>query len=146
MKNEQINYVLDTDTISEHQRGNSAVIFAMGQINSREVTTTIVTMYEQLKGRMAVVHKATAKPEELPIAYHWLNETISYFSRLPVLGFDDSAAQEYSRLVQMRLRGPSKPDLQIAAIALSQGARVVTRNIQDYENIEGLDVIDWTSS
>ncbi len=64
----------------------------------------------------------------------------------PVLPFDQAAAKKYgeirARLTrQGNLIGPY--DLQIAAIALANGAVVVTHNTEEFGRVAGLEVEDW---
>ena len=67
----------------------------------------------------------------------------------PCLPFDSVAAKNYAVLVAVRtLRGHpiSTEDAQIAAIALAATLTISTRNIRDFENIDGLKVVDpWKS-
>lgn len=66
------------------------------------------------------------------------------------LSFDDEAAIHYGQLVagRSRLGRPiSVEDAQIAAIALTHGLTLATRNVRDFEAIDGLTVIDpWSST
>ena len=66
-----------------------------------------------------------------------------------VLPFDQEAAIAYGDLFAARSRvgcPPSTADLMIASIARAKGARVVTRDVRDFEHC-GLTVIDpWTAS
>lgn len=61
------------------------------------------------------------------------------------LPFDDRAADLYGPLVATRVKA-GKPmtveDAQIAAIALSHGLPLVTRNVRDFAGIDGLTVVD----
>jgi len=145
VKHDRIRYVLDTDTITAHQRNDGAVILAFTQVSPDTVATTIVTMYEQLRGRLAIVNRDMADLAKLPLAYKRLTETAEYYSRIPVLPFTEAASQEYAQLLRRRLRGPSKQDLQIAAIALAHGAVVVTRNTHHFSLITQLKSVDWMS-
>ena len=66
------------------------------------------------------------------------------------LPFDDVAAGQYARLVAARTR-IGKPisveDAQIAAIALTHGLTLATRNVADFENIEALAVMNpWNGN
>ena len=57
------------------------------------------------------------------------------------LDFDAAAAKNYAVLVAARIRQGltiSTGDAQIAAIALTAGLTVATRNTKDFENIQGL--------
>lgn len=62
-----------------------------------------------------------------------------------ILPFDEGAAVHYAALVahRTRLGRPiSTEDAQIAAIALSHGLTLVTRNLRDFQDIEGMTLID----
>lgn len=65
------------------------------------------------------------------------------------LAFDELAASRYAALVSPRMRGGrpiSVEDAQIAAMALASGFVLATRNISDFEGIDGLSVVDpWSS-
>jgi predicted nucleic acid-binding protein len=65
-----------------------------------------------------------------------------------VLAFDQAAAEAYGPLmarVQRQGRRVGSHDVQIAAIALSRGASVATRNVSDFENF-GIEFIDpWAA-
>ena len=61
------------------------------------------------------------------------------------LVFDDNAAKYYGRLVAHRQnagRPVNVEDAQIAAIALTHGMKLATRNTKDFTFIEGLELIN----
>ena len=66
-----------------------------------------------------------------------------------VLPFDSSAARAYAEIAaasRVAGRPVSQSDCQIAAIALSQGMAVATRNVRDFSE-RGVEVIDpWASA
>ena len=60
MKNKNIpnvRYILDTDTITYQQRGDVKILRKLSQINPDYVATTVVSMYEQLRGRLAHINR-----------------------------------------------------------------------------------------
>ena len=68
-----------------------------------------------------------------------LHDTIRpLFATLSLLTFTDAAASIYEQLCSQK-RQTGRMDLRIAAIALAHRAAVVTRNIGDFKDIEGLD-------
>jgi tRNA(fMet)-specific endonuclease VapC len=67
-------------------------------------------------------------------------------SQLPVLPYDAASARIHAELRTQREQiGQTLPfvDGQIAAIAIAHGATLVTRNTRDFQNLNGLRLIDW---
>jgi tRNA(fMet)-specific endonuclease VapC len=60
---------------------------------------------------------------------------------VPALSFDAAAAQAYARLPFRH----GRLDRLIAAHALSRGLTVVTANVQDFSDVPGLQVENWTA-
>jgi tRNA(fMet)-specific endonuclease VapC len=63
---------------------------------------------------------------------------------MTVLPFDGAAATVYDGLLAQRIRVGTM-DLRIAAIALSRGSIVLTRNLRDFGRVPGLTTEDWTA-
>jgi len=68
---------------------------------------------------------------------------IDTFRDAPILAYDDLAATEFERLRQARIRIGTK-DLRIAAICISNGATLLTRNLKDFGQVPGLRAEDWS--
>jgi tRNA(fMet)-specific endonuclease VapC len=101
-----------------------------------------VTLYEQFRGRLATVNRASDAPA-LQRAFESLVETFRYFGEREVLPFDSAAAGIYRSLIAQRLRIGTQV-LQIASIALANDATLVTGNRRDFERVPGLRIEDWT--
>ena len=57
--------------------------------------------------------------------------------------FDADAAKVLAQLQSQRIQ-PGKMDSRIAAIALSRGLILLTRNHRDFSKVTGLVIEDWT--
>jgi tRNA(fMet)-specific endonuclease VapC len=73
-----------------------------------------------------------------------LKKHLEGYRTIILLDFSVEAASELQRLRQMKIRIGTM-DLKIAAIALAQGATLLSRNLRDFKKVPGLDVEDWTS-
>lgn len=104
---------------------------------------TVITYEEVLRGRLAVVHRAR-DAAALELSYLRLHEVWEYFRHRQVLPFDGVAIAEYLRL-RRKLPRLGAQDLKIAALALTRGAVVVTRNRPHVGQVPGLTVEDWTT-
>ena len=135
-------FILDTDHLSLYQRGAEPLISKLLSHPPGELAITIVTVEEQLRGRLAQIRKATTAAH-LNERYRLLGETVDQLARLPVLYFDDKATSLYETLLSRRVRIGTQ-DLRIAAIVLGQSAVLLTRNSQDFSRIPELQIDDWT--
>ena len=139
--------VLDTDLLSiiQQQEGDaferlSAKLEVACAIES--VCVTIVSFEEQMRGWLTFI--ASARTVELQLrAYSRLHEMLRDYCAREVLGFDNSAALQFNRLRKSKIRIGTM-DLRIASIAISQRAKLLSRNLSDFSKVPGLDVVDWT--
>ncbi|MCP4713448.1 MAG: type II toxin-antitoxin system VapC family toxin [Planctomycetes bacterium] len=105
-----------------------------------DIAITIVTLEEQMRGRLAALNRRGA---DLTAAYSQLHATADYFCGLTILPFDAEAMKRYQRLRSQKIRVGAL-DLRIASIALEYNATLITRNRRDFERVPGLRFEDWS--
>lgn len=137
-------WVFDTDHLSLHHRGHQKVQQRLLALPLNLRATTIVNVEEQLRGRFAMIARARSASEWI-VAYSAFQQTLEDLMQLRLLAFDDSAAAEFIRL-KASVKQVGTQDLKIAAIVLSVGGILVTRNQKDFARISGLAIEDWTQS
>ncbi len=138
-------WILDTDHLSLLLRGHPQVVRQIGRCNPEDVVVTIVTVEEQLRGRLSIIQKASqpAQHERLATAYRALQQTLEDIENFRIVDFNEAALACYLDLLQQKIRIGTR-DLRIAAIALSVHAILVTRNQKDFSKVPGLSIEDWT--
>jgi tRNA(fMet)-specific endonuclease VapC len=104
---------------------------------------TAISVEEQVRGWLAKINQARDVDKQVPY-YERFVGLFSFFSRWQIAPFDDRAAAEFKRLRQQRIRIGTM-DLKIAAVALVQGAKLLSANLRDYRQVPGLDVENWLS-
>jgi len=137
--------VLDTDHMSLLEWGSeaSAVLRErMADIPSHEAATTIISYEEQMRGWMAYIARARSMPQQLE-AYQRLRRHLENYRHIPVLDFDESAFRHYQHLRNAGIRIGTM-DMKIAAVVLSRGATLLSRNLVDFRKVPGLKVEDWS--
>jgi len=135
-------YVLDTDHASLFQRRHPAVVRRILAVPASDLVMTVVSAEEQLRGWLSVIHRASG--DRLITAYARFRDTLDYYRTIQLLDFDSAAAVRYDELRLQNIRIGTK-DLRIAAIALSSGGVLVTRNAQDFSRVRGLVHEDWST-
>ena len=107
-----------------------------------EAVTTIDSFEEQMRGWMDRLAKAKTVAREVAV-YDRLLRQLRNYCAIRILEFDDRAAVEFQRLRKQKVRVRTM-DLKIAAIVLTQGATLLSRNLRDFVKVPGLLVEDWT--
>ncbi len=136
-------YILDTDDLTLLKRNHPVVRSKISSIPSECIFVTIVTIEEQLRGRLAMISKIATQPEKFSIAYDYLFDSFMDFYNLNVLRFDPVAVDLFQQFRQQKIRIGSQ-DLKIASIALSQKAILLTRNQKDFIQVPDLSIEDWS--
>jgi tRNA(fMet)-specific endonuclease VapC len=137
-----VRYVLDTDTVTHQQLGHPLVVAKLRSVERSTVATTVITMYEQLRGRLAAINRKQSDAQ-LQLAFRHLHVTQQYYCTARVLPFAEQATQIRQTLVTQKVRIGAQ-DLQIAAIVLAYGAVLVTANHRHFAQVPDLQIEDWT--
>lgn len=135
-------YILDTDHLSLYGRNHPTIVTRLRTAQT-QLTTTAITVEEQLRGRLAQVAEAKDGIKQ-SIAYQWLVETVMLLSEFHVLQYDEKAQECYQALKAKRIRIGTQ-DLRIAAIALAHHGILLSRNLRDFEKVPRLSVQDWST-
>ena len=135
-------YVLDTDHLSLLQRGNENIRTHLLVIAPAEIAITVVSLEEQLRGWLAVIHKASNGEQRIK-AYYQLKEITQAFSELNILDYNEQAEQLFEQFRKEKNRIGTQ-DLRIACIVLTNKAVLITRNQRDFSQISGLQTQDWS--
>ena len=118
-------YVFDTDHISLQQRAYPLVVQQLRTLHATDtVATTVVTVEEQIRGRLEIIRRHSASALQVA-AYTAFQQTLRYFMDWQVLDFTQAAFDQFVEFRQQRIRIGSQ-DLRIAAIPLVNDAVLVT--------------------
>lgn len=136
-------HILDTDTLSHLYAGNQNVIRAIQKLLDPDISTTIITKVEMLRGRIDYILKAEADRDLLK-AQQLFYRTEDLLSQIEVMAVTQDAVNHLAELVAIpKLRKVGRADLIIASIALSHRATLVTRNLRHFRQVSGLKVTNW---
>ena len=137
-------YVMDTDHLSLIERGHLPIRSRLlsAQNNLDDVCTTVVTVEEQLAGRIARIRRIK-EPQKLIYAYERLRRTYQLLSGLKILDYSVEADDSFRLFRKAGIRIGTQ-DLRIASIVLANEGVLVTRNRRDFEKVPGLRIQDWS--
>jgi len=138
-------YILDTDHLSIIDRGGEqakGLLQRLASIDPTQVATSIISYEEQMRGWLSYIAKVQTLEKQVE-AYKELKRQLNNYCTVPVVEFDEQAAQEFQRLKKLYPR-LGTVDLRIASIVLANRAVLLTRNSSDFGRIADLPVEDWT--
>ena len=107
----------------------------------RDFATTIVSVEEQMRGWLALIHRRRDALEQV-CCYLELESLLRFFQKWRVLSFDRQAAFKFDELQRQKIRIGTQ-DLKIAAIVVEQDALLLSRNTVDFDRVPGLRVESW---
>ncbi|MGK7875808.1 MAG: type II toxin-antitoxin system VapC family toxin [Xenococcaceae cyanobacterium] len=134
--------ILDTDHVSLLQRDKSLVVQRFNEVNPDEVAITVITVEEQMRGRLNLIRRASSANEQIS-AYTKLRKTIEALRKFNLIDFNQAAYEHFAELRRQKIRIGTQ-DLRIAAIVLSVNGILVTRNLRDFGLVPNLMIEDWT--
>ena len=139
-------HLLDTDHLSILQRraglDYTVLVANMVRHDESDIGVCVVSLHEQALGAHAKINGARNQSELLQ-GYRFLFDIIEDYRMMPLLPFDLGASAAFNLLKAQKVRIGSM-DLRLAAVALSRGLILVTRNAQDFALVPGLQIEDWT--
>jgi tRNA(fMet)-specific endonuclease VapC len=140
-------FLLDTDHISILQKQSgpefAALMARLAHVASNDLAFCIISFHEQALGCNAYLARAKSSAE-IVRGYQMFDRVLTAFAAARVLPYDTGAAVTYDGLSGQHLRIATM-DLRIAAIALSQGLTLLTRNTRDFAKVPVLVIEDWTT-
>jgi tRNA(fMet)-specific endonuclease VapC len=135
--------LLDTDHVSilkyRDRERYSRLAARVATVVDETIGVTIISVEEQMRGWLASIAKER-QPRRQVGPYAELARLFDYFSEFEIVLFNDLAAEQFSQFNRIRI-GTS--DRKIAAIAIVNGALLLTANRQDYAKIPGLRFENW---
>jgi tRNA(fMet)-specific endonuclease VapC len=139
-----LRYILDTDHVSLLQRGNVAIAARLDALAATAVAITMITADEQLQGRLTIIRRARTQVD-IVRGYERLYETLRFYNSVALVLYDAVAAARFDDMRRQGIRIGTQ-DLRIAAIVLTQGTTLLTRNTRDFSQIPGLITEDWSQA
>jgi predicted nucleic acid-binding protein len=135
--------VLDTDVLSAAMARDELVVAWLNRQSRTTLWTTAVTVFEIRSGLMAMPSGRRRAERELAFGNILENEMEGR-----ILPFDSPAAEEAAALVALRRRAGRPRDVRdtmIAGIALARRARLATRNVRHFDDLNVLVVNPWSA-
>jgi tRNA(fMet)-specific endonuclease VapC len=138
--------ILDTDHLVEYQKGTSPEAHRLKERlekTDEPFVTTIITVEEVMRGWLMAIRRTTDPFRQIN-AYSKLRQLFRSFATWDVLDWTAASAAEFAVLKGAKTRVGTM-DLKIASIALANGATLLSRNLQDFQKVPGLRIVDWLS-
>ncbi|MBC1276531.1 type II toxin-antitoxin system VapC family toxin [Nostoc sp. UCD121] len=135
-----LNYLLDTNILSEAKRPNpNEKVMEKLRLYRQEIATAILVIHEMLYGCFRLpISKKRQDIED------YINNVI--LAEIPLFDYDLKSAQyhaqERARLSKIG-KNPGFIDGQIASIAVTNNLILVTNNVADFQDFDGINIENW---
>jgi predicted nucleic acid-binding protein len=135
-------FVLDTNVVSELRKvragkANPGVTDWASRVPSGQLFLSSITIHELEHG---VLLAERSDPAQGAILRRWLDKSVAHAFDKRVLPVDEAVAR---RAATLHVPDPAPfRDALIGATALANRMAMVTRNVNDFERFDGLDVVN----
>jgi tRNA(fMet)-specific endonuclease VapC len=135
---------LDTDLLSEVLAGKPTYVQRLAAVDPAEWCVPVVAAAEVLRGWLGAVRQAEAGKGRisLDLAYRQFERSVQALAPFRLLSYTPAADGLFRQWRAARIRIGTN-DLRIAAICIDHGAKLVTRNAQDFVQVPGLTFEVW---
>jgi predicted nucleic acid-binding protein len=134
-----VKYLLDTNVISEMRKShcNQNVKSFIETIHSEDIYLSVITIGELCFG----IEKLPAgkKKHELSV---WLYIKLPEWFKDRIIRIDTETMVEWGKICSMAERTLPAADTLIAACAITNHFFLVTRNVKDFDGIDGINLIN----
>ena len=137
-----LQFLFDTDHLTLYQHKHPPLLQRIALQPADSVAICPINIEETMRGRLAPLARILAGNKHVQ-AYAHLVAAEEMFRLFPLVPFDGASESEFQHLRAARLRVGTL-DLKIAAIALTNGLTVLTRNRSDFGRVPGLALEDWS--
>ena len=137
-----LRFLLDTDHLTLYYLKHPPLMQRIAMQTADSVGICPINIEESMRGRLAPLGRVLSGAKHIQ-AYTRLIAAEEMFRLFPLVPFDAASESEFQHLRSSRLRVGTL-DLKIAAIALTNGLTVLTRNRADFSRVPGLMIEDWS--
>lgn len=136
--------VLDTNHLSALERAGPSGTRLRDRLSTcgQDLFTTVISVEEQLRGRMGTISRLARQPHLQIEAYQRFYEKVENYARWSVLSWDNESAELFESYRKQGIRIGTL-DLKIACIAITHDALLLTQNTVDFAKVPGLRFEDW---
>ena len=126
----------DTDVLSQILLGNARLASRAAKIPIQAQYVPIVVAEEIMRGRLNIIRQAETGRAKIEIAraYALFEQTFLDLRRFRLLAYTTEAEALFQQWRAQRIRVATH-DLRIAAICITRGATLVSRNRRDFERV-----------
>ncbi|KAM3100092.1 type II toxin-antitoxin system VapC family toxin [Phormidesmis sp. 146-12] len=138
-------YILDTDHVSMWLENHPIVTSNVAQ-HEADLAIAIITVQEIFNGWMGRLNDPAQVNQQVKL-YGKLSKVVAFLQEVRVLDFDETADQVFRQLLTNHpplRKARLQKDMRIAAIAIVQGAIVITRNYRDFSQVPNLQIFNWS--
>ena len=135
-------FLFDTDHLTLYQHKHPPLMQRIALDPADSAVISPINIEETMRGRLGPLARVLTGTKHVQ-AYAHLVAAEVMFRLFPLVPFDKGSESAFQHLRAARLRVGTL-DLKIAAIALTNGLTVLTRNRKDFGRVPGLASGDWS--